>query len=52
VLTIGDLLFEEAAFMEPLSCVIHGVGLIGSALGTRTLLIGAGPIGNSITTDS
>ncbi len=43
--TIGDLSFEEAAFMEPLSCVIHGVGLIGSALGTHTLLIGAGPIG-------
>jgi len=43
--TIGDLSFEEAAFMEPLSCVIHGVGLIGSALGTRTLLVGAGPIG-------
>ena len=43
--TIGDLSFEEAAFMEPLSCVIHGVGLIGSALGTHILLIGAGPIG-------
>jgi 2-desacetyl-2-hydroxyethyl bacteriochlorophyllide A dehydrogenase len=43
--TIGDLSFEEAAFMEPLSCVIHGVGLIGSALGARILLIGAGPIG-------
>ncbi|MBA7566260.1 L-threonine 3-dehydrogenase [Candidatus Atribacteria bacterium 1244-E10-H5-B2] len=43
--TIGDLSFEEAAFMEPLSCVIHGVGLIGSALGTHTLLIGVGPIG-------
>lgn len=45
VFTIGDLSFEEAAFMEPLSCVIHGVGLIGSALGARILLIGAGPIG-------
>jgi len=43
--TIGDLSFEEAAFMEPLSCVIHGVGLIGSALGAQILLIGAGPIG-------
>jgi len=43
--TIGDLSFEEAAFMEPLSCVIHGVGLIGSALGAHILLIGAGPIG-------
>lgn len=43
--TIGDLSFEEAAFMEPLSCVIHGVGLIGSALGAHILLVGAGPIG-------
>jgi len=42
---IGDLSFEEAAFMEPLSCVIHGVGLIGSALGAHILLVGAGPIG-------
>lgn len=45
VFTIEDLSFEEAAFMEPLSCVIHGVGLIGSALGTHILLVGAGPIG-------
>ncbi|GAI30844.1 unnamed protein product, partial [marine sediment metagenome] len=45
VFTIGDLSFEEAAFMEPLSCVIHGVGLIGAALGASILLIGAGPIG-------
>jgi 2-desacetyl-2-hydroxyethyl bacteriochlorophyllide A dehydrogenase len=43
--TIEDLSFEEAAFMEPLSCVIHGVGLIGSALGAHILLVGAGPIG-------
>ena len=44
--TIEDLSFEEAAFMEPLSCVIHGVGLIrSSALGAHILLIGAGPIG-------
>lgn len=48
---IGDLSFEEAAFMEPLSCVIHGVELIEStlgihsALGAHILLIGAGPIG-------
>ncbi len=51
VFTIGDLSFEEAAFMEPLSCVIHGVELIESALsahsalGAHILLIGAGPIG-------
>jgi len=52
VFTIGDLSFEESAFMEPLSCVIHGVGLIGSALGARILLVGAGPIGMLFTTNS
>jgi len=51
VFNIRDLSFEEAAFMEPLSCVIHGVELIESTLGThsalgaRILLIGTGPIG-------
>ena len=43
--TIGNLSFEEAAFMEPLSCVIHGVELIRPALGAHILLVGAGPIG-------
>jgi len=43
--TIGDLSFEEAAFMEPLSCVIHGVGLIEFLLGAHILLVGTGPIG-------
>lgn len=42
---IRDLSFEEAAFMEPLSCVIHGVEMIKSALGAHILLVGAGPIG-------
>jgi D-arabinitol dehydrogenase (NADP+) len=45
VFPIGDLSFEEAAFMEPLSCVLHGVEQIAPALADRVLLIGAGPIG-------
>jgi 2-desacetyl-2-hydroxyethyl bacteriochlorophyllide A dehydrogenase len=43
--TIGDLSFEEAAFMEPLSCVIHGIGLIESLISAYMLLVGTGPIG-------
>ena len=43
--SVENLSFEEAAFMEPLSCVIHGVELIRPALGAHILLVGAGPIG-------
>ena len=45
VFPIGDLSYEEAAFMEPLSCVLHGVERIDPELADRVLLIGAGPIG-------
>ncbi|MBN2628743.1 MAG: zinc-dependent alcohol dehydrogenase family protein [Spirochaetales bacterium] len=45
VFPIGDLSFEEAAFMEPLSCVLHGVERVAPGLADRVLLIGAGPIG-------
>ena len=45
VFPIGDLSYEEAAFMEPLSCVLHGVERINPELADRVLLIGAGPIG-------
>ncbi len=40
-----DLPFEEAAFLEPLSCVIHGMESADAAKGDQTLVIGAGPIG-------
>ena len=43
---IGDLPFEQAAFMEPLSCVIHGVERAQIALAGRVAVLGAGPIGN------
>jgi 2-desacetyl-2-hydroxyethyl bacteriochlorophyllide A dehydrogenase len=45
VFPIGDLSFEEAAFMEPLSCVLHGVEQVKPNLADTVLLIGAGPIG-------
>jgi len=45
VFSIGDLSFEEGAFMEPLSCVLHGVQRLNPELGDRILLAGAGPIG-------
>lgn len=45
VFPIGDLAFESGAFVEPLSCVLHGVQRAGFALGDRVLIIGAGPIG-------
>jgi 2-desacetyl-2-hydroxyethyl bacteriochlorophyllide A dehydrogenase len=42
---IGELSYEAAAFMEPLSCVLHGLEQVGVAPGDRVLLFGAGPIG-------
>ena len=45
VFPIGGLSFEEAAFMEPLSCVLHGIERLNPNLADRVLLIGAGPIG-------
>ncbi len=37
--------FEEAALLEPLACVVHGVELADIGLGERVAIIGAGPIG-------
>ena len=45
VFPIGSLDFDEAAFVEPLSCVLHGVELVKPTLADRVLLLGAGPIG-------
>ena len=44
VSTIGKLPFETAAFMEPLSCVLHGVNKLTIAPGAQVAVIGAGPI--------
>lgn len=42
---IGDLPFEQAAFMEPLSCVLHGLERLDLAMASRVAILGAGPIG-------
>ena len=46
VFRIGDLPFEQAAFMEPLSCVIHGIERAHIQLADHVAILGAGPIGN------
>jgi len=40
-----DIPFDRAAFMEPLSCVIHGIESVGIRLGDTVAVIGMGPIG-------
>jgi L-iditol 2-dehydrogenase len=40
-----NITFEEAAFLEPLSCVVHGLEPLGIKKGDNALVIGAGPIG-------
>ncbi|MDR1785309.1 MAG: alcohol dehydrogenase catalytic domain-containing protein, partial [Spirochaetaceae bacterium] len=45
VFGIGDLPFTAGAFMEPLSCVLHGVERTPFRMGDRVLILGAGPIG-------
>ncbi len=47
-LDIGDLPFEQGAFMEPLSCVIHGIERAHIELADQIAILGAGPIGNLI----
>ncbi len=42
---IGALPFAAGAFVEPLSCVLHGVQRTGFSLADRVLILGAGPIG-------
>ncbi len=37
--------YEEAAFLEPLSCVVHSMADLAIRKGDRALIIGAGPIG-------
>lgn len=40
-----NISFEEAAFLEPLSCVIHGMSSLNIKKDGHTLVVGAGPIG-------
>ncbi len=45
VFPIQTLAFERAAFMEPLSCILHGAGKLDFSKAPRVLIMGAGPIG-------
>lgn len=45
VLTIGGLTYEEAAFVEPVACCIHGWEKLKILPGDTVLIVGAGPIG-------
>jgi 2-desacetyl-2-hydroxyethyl bacteriochlorophyllide A dehydrogenase len=45
VFNIGSLPFLAGAFMEPLSCVLHGVERARFKLADKVLILGAGPIG-------
>ena len=40
-----NLSFEEAAFLEPLSCVVHGMGSLSVKKNDHALIIGSGPVG-------
>lgn len=41
----AKLSFEEAAFLEPLSCAVHGMADLNIKKDDKVLIIGAGPIG-------
>lgn len=45
VFAIGALPFEHGAFVEPLSCVLHGIERARIRAGDRVAVLGAGPIG-------
>jgi len=46
VFNIGELAFEHGAFVEPLSCVLHGIQRAHIGLADHVAILGAGPIGN------
>ena len=41
----ASLAFEEAAFLEPLSCVVQGLEKVALRAGESVVILGAGPIG-------
>jgi 2-desacetyl-2-hydroxyethyl bacteriochlorophyllide A dehydrogenase len=49
VYPIGDLPFEQAAFIEPLSCVVYAMQRARPNPGDSVLLFGAGPMGCLLT---
>jgi 2-desacetyl-2-hydroxyethyl bacteriochlorophyllide A dehydrogenase len=45
VYPIGDMDYEVAAFIEPISCVVYGLKRLRIPVGSSALIYGAGPIG-------
>jgi 2-desacetyl-2-hydroxyethyl bacteriochlorophyllide A dehydrogenase len=45
VYPVGDMDFEVAAFIEPISCVVYGLQRLRVPVGANALIYGAGPIG-------
>lgn len=40
-----NISFQQAIFVEPTSCAVHGVGLLKPRLGDEVLIFGSGPVG-------
>jgi 2-desacetyl-2-hydroxyethyl bacteriochlorophyllide A dehydrogenase len=45
VYAIGDMSYEQAAFIEPISCVVYGLQRLKIPIGANALIYGMGPIG-------
>jgi len=45
VYPVGDMPYEVAAFIEPISCVVYGLQRLRIPVGANALVYGAGPIG-------
>ncbi len=45
VYPVGEMDYEVAAFIEPISCVVYGLKRLRIPLGANALVYGAGPIG-------
>jgi len=45
VFDIGSIPFDQGAFMEPLSCVLHGLQRLDASISDKVAILGAGPIG-------
>jgi D-arabinitol dehydrogenase (NADP+) len=45
VYLVGEMPYEVAAFIEPISCVVYGLQRLRIPIGANALIYGAGPIG-------
>lgn len=43
-----SMTFEEAAFIEPMACVVHGMNRLDLKVGDRVILFGAGAMGQQL----